>query len=191
MFNIVLFGPPGSGKGTQSNRIVERYQFLHISTGDIFRHEMNAKTTLGLKAKSYMEQGELVPDELVVDLVLKFLDKHNNEKGFIFDGFPRTIRQAEILRTELFERGQTIKLMIDLKVPEAELLERMRQRGIKSGRADDQKEDVLQNRLNIYRESTEPVIDFYTNHHKHYEIDGVGTIDEVFNRISSVIEQFI
>jgi|SRR6056297_121024 len=191
MFNLVLFGPPGSGKGTQSDRISERYNLRHISTGDIFRKEMDEETPLGLRAKKYVEKGDLVPDELVVDLVMKFLDQHNDEKGFIFDGFPRTIRQAEILRSELFERGETIKLMIDLKVPEAELLERMRKRGLESGRADDQNEDVLQNRLQTYRESTEPVITFYTRHHKHYDIDGVGTVDEVFNRISCVIEQFI
>lgn len=191
MFNLVLFGPPGSGKGTQSDRIVERYKLRHISTGDILRKEMADETSMGKKAKSYVENGDLVPDELVVDLVMKFLDEHNNEKGFIFDGFPRTIRQAEILRTELFERGETIKLMIDLVVPEAELLDRMRKRGAKSGRSDDLNEDVLRNRLKVYRESTEPVISFYTQHHKHYEIDGVGSIDEVFNRISSVIEQFI
>lgn len=191
MFNLVLFGPPGSGKGTQSDLICQRYQLRHISTGDIFRKEMANETHLGLKAKSYVEKGALVPDELVVDLVMKFLDKHQVEKGFIFDGFPRTIRQAEILRSSLFERGQTIKVMIDLKVPEPELLERMRKRGIESGRADDQDEDVLRNRLKVYRESTEPVIKFYTNHHKHYEIDGVGEIQEVFNRIAGVIEQFI
>lgn len=190
MFNLVLFGPPGSGKGTQSDLISEHYKLKHISTGDIFRNEMKSGTALGKKAKSYVEKGELVPDELVVDLVMKFLDAHPDENGFIFDGFPRTIRQAEILRSALFERGQTIKLMLDLKVPESELLERMRKRGQASGREDDQNEDVLKNRLNIYRESTEPVITFYTKHHKHYIIDGVGKVNEIFNRISSVIEQF-
>lgn len=191
MFNLILFGPPGSGKGTQSNKIVERYKLRHISTGDIFRKEISDKTTLGLKAEEFVKNGQLVPDELVVDIVMSFLDQNQHEKGFIFDGFPRTIRQAEILRHELFERGQTIKLMLDLKVPEAELLERMRKRGLTSGRTDDKDENVLKTRLDVYRESTEPVIDFYKKHHKHFEIDGVGEIDEIFSRISSVVELFI
>jgi len=143
MFNIVFFVPPGSVKGTQSDRIVQQYSLKHRSTGDIFRKEISKETSLGKKAKSHVEKGNLVPDELVIDLVMKFLDRHHDEIGFIFDGFSRTIRQAEILRTELFEHGQTIKLMLDLKVPEAELLKRMRKRGEKSGRPDDQNEDIL------------------------------------------------
>jgi adenylate kinase len=152
---------------------------------------MSKKTELGVKAASFVENGKLAPDNLVVEIVMRFLDEHPNEKGFIFDGFPRTISQAEILRTELFERGQTIKLMLNLQVPKAELIERMRKRGKKSGRRDDQNEDILQNRLDVYENSTKPVIEFYSKHHKHYEIDGVGDINEISCRISSVIEQFI
>lgn len=191
MFNLVLFGPPGSGKGTQSNKIAERYKLRHISTGDIFRKEISDKTTLGAQAEKFVKNGQLVPDELVVDIVMNFLDRNQDERGFIFDGFPRTIRQAEKLRHELFERRLTIKLMIDLKVPEDELMVRMKKRGLTSGRTDDKDENVLKTRLHIYRESTEPVIDFYKKHHKHYEIDGVGEIDEIFSRISSVVELFI
>lgn len=191
MYNIVLFGPPGSGKGTQSEIIKNKYQFTHISTGEIFRTEMADNTELGLLAKDYVKKGELVPDELVVKLVMKFLSQHTTSKGFIFDGFPRTIKQAEILRKHLFETGHTIKVMIYLNVPHDELVKRMIKRGELTNRPDDLDEEIIENRLKVYKEITEPVIDFYERHHKHYVVDGTGSINEIANRIASIIEQFL
>ena len=191
MYNLVLFGPPGSGKGTQSEIIKNKYLFTHISTGDIFRTEMSDNTELGILAKEYVKKGELVPDELVVKLVMKFIAQHTTSKGFIFDGFPRTIKQAEILRKFLFESGNAIKVMINLNVPADELIKRMINRGKLTNRPDDLDEKIIRNRLKVYKQNTEPVIDFYKQHHKHYVVDGLGDISEIASRIATIIEQFI
>ena len=174
MLNIVIFGAPGSGKGTQSERIVEKYGINHISTGDVLRAEIKNGTELGKTAKGYIDQGQLIPDELMIDILASVFDSFKDSKGVIFDGFPRTIAQAEALKKMLAERGQDVSVMVDLDVPEEELMVRLIKRGKDSGRADDN-EETIKKRLHVYHSQTAPLIDWYKNEKKYQHINGLGT----------------
>ncbi len=190
MLNLVIFGPPGSGKGTQSQKLIDRYQLVHMSTGDILRAEMAAGTELGNKAKEYMEKGELVPDEDVIAMVARKVDQEKEPEGFIFDGFPRTCAQARSLRHMLTDRDTRIDLVISLVVPDEELVKRLLKRGEEAGRADDEI-GVIRNRIEVYNNMTTPVIDFYRKMHKYVPIDGLGSIDEIFERIVAKIDRYL
>jgi len=190
MLNLVIFGPPGSGKGTQSEKLIKRYGLVHMSTGDILRSEMAAQTDLGKKAQAYVEKGELVPDADVIEMVARKIDQTKNPKGFIFDGFPRTTAQARSLRNMLTERDTRIDLVISLEVPEEELVKRLLKRGQEAGRRDDEI-GVIRNRIEVYKQMTTPVIDFYKKMRKYVPVEGVGTIDEIFERIVNKIEHYL
>ena len=179
MLNIVIFGAPGSGKGTQSERIVEKYGINHISTGDVLRAEIKNGTELGKTAKGYIDQGQLIPDELMIDILASVFDSFEDSKGVIFDGFPRTIAQAEALKKMLAERGQDVSVMLDLDVPEDELMVRLIKRGKDSGRADDN-EETIKKRLHVYHSQTAPLIDWYKNEKKYQHINGLGTMEGIF-----------
>ena len=187
MLNIVIFGAPGSGKGTQSERIVNKYGLNHISTGDVLRNEIKNGTELGKTAKGYIDQGQLIPDSLMIDILAHVFDSFEDSKGVIFDGFPRTIPQAEALKTMLDERGQKISTMLELEVPEVELMERLIKRGQESGRADDN-EETIKKRLHVYHSQTAPLIDWYKNEKLHAHIEGVGSMDDIFNSIAKVVD---
>lgn len=190
MLNIVIFGAPGSGKGTQSERIVERYGIHHISTGDVLRAEIKRGTELGQTAKGYIDQGQLLPDELIINILASVLDSFEESKGVIFDGFPRTIPQAEALRQMLADRGQEVSVMIDLDVPEDELMTRLIKRGQESGRADDN-EETIRKRLTVYHSQTAPLIDWYKQDGKYQHIKGLGAMDDIFADIVKVINEKI
>ncbi|MDR1679459.1 MAG: adenylate kinase [Prevotellaceae bacterium] len=185
---LVLFGPPGSGKGTQSENIIAKYGYGHISTGDVLRAEMKNETELGKIAKDYIEKGQLVPDSLIIDMLAKTLDNFTDAKGIIFDGFPRTTAQAVALKKMLAARGGDVTVMLNLIVEEQELIARLLKRGETSGRSDDNLE-TIQKRLDTYNSQTAPVIDFYKAEGKLANIKGVGTIDDIFERISIEIEK--
>ncbi len=187
MLNIVIFGAPGSGKGTQSERIVEKYGIGHISTGDVLRAEIKAGTELGREAQKLIDNGQLIPDALMVDILAAKLDTLSDSKGVIFDGFPRTIAQAEALKVMLAERGQEVTAMIELDVPEDELMTRLLLRGQESGRADDN-EETIKKRLVVYREQTSPLKDWYKNEGKHCYINGSGSLDRIFADIVAAID---
>ena len=187
MLNIVIFGAPGSGKGTQSEKIVEKYGINHISTGDVLRAEIKNGTELGKTAKGYIDQGQLIPDSLMVDILAAKFDSFKDSKGVIFDGFPRTIPQAEALKQMLKERGQEVSVMLDLEVPEDELMSRLLLRGQKSGRADDN-EETIKKRLVVYHSQTQPLIEWYKKEGVHHHIDGLGELDRIFADICKVID---
>ncbi len=186
--NIVIFGAPGSGKGTQSERIVEKYGINHISTGDVLRAEIKNGTELGKTAKGYIDQGQLIPDELMIDILASVFDSFEDSKGVIFDGFPRTIAQAEALKKMLAERGQDVTVMVDLEVPEDELMTRLIKRGKDSGRADDN-EETIKKRLHVYHSQTAPLIDWYKNEKKYQHINGLGTMDGIFADICEAVDK--
>ena len=188
MLNIVIFGAPGSGKGTQSERIVEKYGINHISTGDVLRAEIKNGTELGKTAKGYIDQGQLIPDELMIDILASVFDSFKDSKGVIFDGFPRTIAQAEALKKMLAERGQDVSVMLDLEVPEDELMVRLIKRGKDSGRADDN-EETIKKRLHVYHSQTSPLIDWYKNEKKYQHINGLGTMDGIFAEICEAVDK--
>lgn len=188
MLNIVIFGAPGSGKGTQSERIVEKYGINHISTGDVLRAEIKNGTELGKTAKGYIDQGQLIPDELMIDILASVFDSFEDSKGVIFDGFPRTIAQAEALKKMLAERGQDVSVMLDLEVPEDELMVRLIKRGKDSGRADDN-EETIKKRLHVYHSQTSPLIDWYKNEKKYQHINGLGTMDGIFADICEAVDK--
>ena len=188
MLNIVIFGAPGSGKGTQSERIVEKYGINHISTGDVLRAEIKNGTELGKTAKGYIDQGQLIPDELMIDILASVFDSFKDSKGVIFDGFPRTIAQAEALKKMLAERGQDVSVMLDLEVPEEELMVRLIKRGKDSGRADDN-EETIKKRLHVYHSQTSPLIDWYKNEKKYQHINGLGTMDGIFADICESVDK--
>ena len=188
MLNIVIFGAPGSGKGTQSERIVEKYGINHISTGDVLRAEIKNGTELGKTAKGYIDQGQLIPDELMIDILASEFDSFKDSKGVIFDGFPRTIAQAEALKKMLAERGQDVSVMLDLEVPEDELMVRLIKRGKDSGRADDN-EETIKKRLHVYHSQTAPLIDWYKNEKKYQHINGLGTMEGIFAEICEAIDK--
>ena len=188
MLNIVLFGPPGAGKGTQSNLLIEKYNLIHLSTGDILRGEIAAGTVLGLKAKSIMDRGDLVSDEIVTGMISSKLDNHPSANGFIFDGFPRTTAQATALDILLNQKGTSIAAMLSLKVTDKELIKRLLSRGKNSGRADDQNEEIIGNRINEYNNKTAPLKAFYSAQNKLFEIEGTGSIGEIANKLNAVID---
>jgi adenylate kinase len=189
MLNLVLFGPPGSGKGTQSAKLIEKYKLVHLSTGDILRGEIAAQTPLGLEAKKKMDKGELVPDEVVIGMIGNKLDKNTDAKGFIFDGFPRTTAQAEALDNLLKGKGTSITVMLALEVEKQELVNRLLNRGKDSGRADDQDISVIENRIAVYNRETAVVANYYKAQGKFKSIFGMGQIDDIFNRLCEAIDK--
>lgn len=188
MLNIVLFGPPGAGKGTQSEKLIAKYQLVHLSTGDILRSEIAAGTQLGLEAQMLMNAGVLVPDEVVIGMISSKLDKNPGSKGFIFDGFPRTEAQAEALDRLLFEKHTSITMMLALEVSDSELTKRLLMRGIESGRPDDQNEGVIRNRIQEYNNKTAPLKAYYTNQGKYRSVNGIGTVEQIFSNLCAVID---
>lgn len=186
MLNVVIFGAPGSGKGTQSELIIKEFGLNHISTGDVLRAEIKEGTELGKIANDYITKGQLVPDELIIDMLAKVLDSKEGSKGVIFDGFPRTIPQAEALKKMLNKRGTDVTLMINLHVEEDELINRLLERGKKSGRSDDNI-DTIKSRLDVYHLQTAPLAEYYIKEGKHHAIKGIGTIEEIFERVKEKI----
>ena len=189
MINIVIFGAPGSGKGTQSDKLIEHYHLFHISTGDVLRDHMRRGTELGMVAKEYIDQGQLVPDDLIIDLLAQVRDenKENTTQGVIFDGYPRTIPQAEALEGMLAERGTQVDAVVGLEVPDEELIKRIVLRGEQSGRADDN-EDTARKRIEVYYEQTSPLKAYYQEQGKYLAINGMGTIDGIFELIQHELD---
>ena len=188
MKNIVIFGAPGSGKGTQSDLLIEHYGLGHISTGDVLREEIKKGTELGKTAQSFIDKGNLIPDELMISILAKVYDGYGRgHKGVIFDGFPRTIPQAEALKTMLDERGDKVAAMLELDVPEDELMQRLIKRGKASGRADDN-EETIRKRLTVYHSQTQPLIAWYKREGLHHHINGLGELDRIFSDIRKVID---
>ncbi len=190
MLNIVLFGPPGAGKGTQSQRLIDTYHLIHLSTGDLLRSEIAAGTELGLRAKELMDQGMLVPDEVVIGMIDTKLKENKNAAGFIFDGFPRTVPQAESLDVLLEQNNTSISGMIALEVNEEELTKRLLLRGQTSGRPDDQNEELVRKRVQEYNTKTAPVAGYYAQQGKYSPINGIGEIDEIFAQICEIIDSY-
>lgn len=188
MLNLVLFGPPGAGKGTQSEKLIARYQLVHLSTGDILRSEIANGTALGLEAKQLMDQGILVPDEVVIGMIASKLDANKAARGFIFDGFPRTTAQAESLDRLLDSRNTSISTMLALEVDDDELLKRLLLRGKDSGRADDQNPDIIEKRIMEYNAKTMPVADYYRAAGKFQSINGIGSVEDIFNQLCKAID---
>jgi adenylate kinase len=186
MLNIVLFGPPGSGKGTQSEKVIKKYGLVHISTGDLLRDEVAAQTDLGSQAKEIMDKGELVSDKIVIGMIRKKLDEHQGGPGFIFDGFPRTVNQARELRKALTDYDERVGVMISLEVPREELVKRLLNRGKETGRTDDNLE-TINNRIDVYDRQTIPVTYYYDKMHKHAPVEGTGSVDKIFKLIVEVI----
>jgi adenylate kinase len=188
MLNIILFGPPGSGKGTQAKMLVEHYHLQHISTGDLFRNEMQKETALGLEAKAYMARGELVPDSVTIGMLKNAVDANPEAGGFILDGFPRTIPQAEALDRLFLERGHDIAGLVALTVSEEEIIQRILLRGKTSGRPDDNDSTVIRNRIQVYEEETARVYDYYAAVGKSHRVNGLGSVEEIFERLCAVID---
>ena len=191
MFNLILFGPPGSGKGTQSDKLIEKYGLIHLSTGNLLRQEIKDKTPLGLEAKSFIDKGQLVPDEVVIGMVDSYFDMHKGAKGFLFDGYPRTVAQAEALDKLLELKKTGIATVLFLNVDEEELIKRLVNRGKTSGRSDDMDENVQRKRQEVYRNETLPVAGFYKKQNKVVTIKGMGIVDEIFLSLSEVIDKKI
>ncbi len=188
MLNLILFGPPGSGKGTQAAKLEKTYGFFHISTGDMFRSEIKKGTDLGLKAQGFMSRGELVPDEVTTGMLRNKMIEHQEAKGFIFDGFPRTEPQADALDQLLAGMDQQIDGLILLDVPEEEVVKRILKRGIDSKRSDDNDEDVIRNRFQVYQAKTAPIFNYYDKRGKAFKISGLGSIDEIFSCLCEAID---
>ncbi|MGB0242701.1 MAG: adenylate kinase [Bacteroidia bacterium] len=191
MLNLILFGPPGAGKGTQSEQLIDAYNLKHISTGDLLRAERKAGTELGIKANEYIAKGELVPDEVVVGMVRNFMKEHSSSKGFIFDGFPRTTPQAEALDNLLSEFGAKIDIVLGLEVIEDELVKRLLLRGETSGRADDQSEETIRNRFKEYQTKTLPLMDYYTKKNSYVGVNGMGEIDHIQSSLREEINKVL
>ncbi len=191
MFNLILFGPPGSGKGTQSEKLITRYGLKHLSTGDLLRSEINRQTPLGLEAKSFMDKGQLVPDEVVIGMISSALDENPQAKGFLFDGFPRTSAQAEALDKLLALKKEAIAIMLALDVSEDELIKRLVKRGETSGRTDDTNEQIIRARITEYRTKTAVVADYYKQFDKVVMVKGEGTIDNIYDGLCKEIDSRI
>lgn len=187
MINLVLFGPPGAGKGTQSEKLVKEFDLAHLSTGDVFRYHIKNKTELGELAKSYIDKGELVPDEVTINLLKAEIEKTPAAKGYIFDGFPRTVPQAIALDNMLAEKNNSVTMMISLVVAEEELVKRLLARGQDSGRTDDTDESIIRNRIRVYNEQTAIAADFYKKQNKYFEIKGKGVIEDIYQEICQLI----
>lgn len=188
MLNLILFGPPGSGKGTQAIKLIEKYNLLHISTGDLFRAEISNGTALGLEAKSYIDKGALVPDSVTVNMLKSKMEQHPDVNGVIFDGFPRTIPQAEALDEMLKSKGTEVRLLLSLKVEDSEIIARISKRGATSGRSDDTDPEIIQTRINTYKSQTTPVADYYAGFGKTKEVVGVGSVEEIFENLCAEID---
>jgi adenylate kinase len=191
MINLILFGPPGSGKGTQALKLVNSYHVVHISTGDLFRAEMGENTPLGLKAREYIAKGELVPDEVTIGMLRNKVEAHPEARGFIFDGFPRTIPQARALDALLDEKGEAVSALIALRVDDEEIVARIKQRGAASARTDDTDEGIIRNRIAVYKNETTPVYDYYAEQGKSHLVDGVGEIDAIFERLCEIVDAVV
>lgn len=189
MFNLILFGPPGSGKGTQSEKLIEKYGLIHLSTGDLLRKERKLKTPLGIEAQQFIDKGQLVPDEVVIGMISSALDENPEARGFLFDGFPRTVAQAEALDKLLALKKSEIALVLFLEVDGEELIKRLIHRGKTSGRSDDADESIQRKRQEVYRNETLPVAGHYSKMKKVVQVDGMGEIDEVFARLSAQIDK--
>jgi len=187
--NLILFGPPGSGKGTQAKKLAAKYNLIHISTGDLFRYEMKNDTPLGLEAKSYIAKGDLVPDSVTIGMLTNKVDANLDAKGFIFDGFPRNVFQSEALDNLLSKRSIGVNKLISLDVSEDEIVKRILERGKSSGRADDLDESIIRNRISVYHSETKPVYDFYDTQSKSVTVSGMGDIDEIFARLCDQVDQ--
>jgi adenylate kinase len=190
MLNLVLFGPPGAGKGTQSKKLIDKYGLIHLSTGDLLRGEITQGTELGLEAKKLMDEGKLVPDEVVIGMISNKLDANKDAKGFIFDGFPRTVAQAEALDALLESKSSTISGMVALEVGDDELERRLLLRGQESGRPDDANPEIIRKRIQEYNNKTAPVAGYYQVQNKYTAVDGIGSIDEIFDAINAVIAKY-
>jgi len=188
MFNLILFGPPGSGKGTQSEKLIEKYGWIHLSTGDLLRREIDNATQLGLEAKSFMDKGQLVPDEVVIGMINSALDANPAAKGFLFDGFPRTVAQAEALDALLAGKSSEITLVLALQVGQEELVSRLLNRGKTSSRSDDRDENIIRKRLMEYENKTSMVADYYAQFDKVAKVKGEGSIDDIFQSLCDQIE---
>ena len=189
MLNIVLFGPPGAGKGTQSQKLIAQYNLVHLSTGDLLRAQIAEGTELGLKAKKLMDEGDLVPDEVVIGMIGNALSKNQQAAGFIFDGFPRTVAQAESLDSLLAEHNTKVACMIALEVGEEELVKRLLERGKTSGRVDDQNEDKIRRRVTVYNTETAQVAGYYAGQQKFHALNGIGEIEAIYAQICTLIDQ--
>ena len=191
MFNLVLFGPPGAGKGTQAEKLIQKYGFNHISTGEVIREQIRKGTELGLSVQSYIEKGQLAPDELVINIIADYVASHKDAKGNIFDGFPRTTVQAEDFDKIMNGNGTPVSVMLSLEVPDEELVKRLLLRGKESGRADDSNEGVIRNRIDVYKAQTAVVADYYKPQGKFRAVNGLGSIDEIFDRLCAEIDSLL
>ncbi|MFA5328417.1 MAG: adenylate kinase [Prolixibacteraceae bacterium] len=189
MLNLVLFGPPGAGKGTQADFLIEKFKLIHLSTGDMLRNQIAAKTLLGIEAKSYMDKGFLVPDSIVIGMIRSILQENKDAKGYIFDGFPRTVKQAIALDELLNENKSPVSGMLCLEVETEELIKRLLLRGETSGRPDDQDVAIIQNRIRIYIEKTVPIKDYYQAQNKCHKIEGMGTVEEIAQRLINTVAE--
>lgn len=189
MLNLVIFGPPGAGKGTQATNLAKAYQLIHLSTGEILRDEIAEGTETGLIAKEIIDRGELVPDDLVIELIRHKLDNNPLAKGFLFDGFPRTLPQAEALDNLLVHYGRSVSAMLSLEVEKEQLLSRLINRGNSSGRSDDANRSVIENRIEVYNQKTAPLINYYNKVGKYERINGIGTVQEITDRLKAIIEK--
>jgi adenylate kinase len=190
MINLILFGPPGSGKGTQAAKLVKKYKLLHISTGDLFRYNLKNDTPLGQEAKVYIDRGDLVPDSVTIKMLREKVEENPDVKGYIFDGFPRTIPQAAALDQLLSEKDQEVSALLALDVDDEEIVKRLLERGKTSGRKDDANEEVIRNRIAVYKKETSPVFDYYEKTDKSLKINGLGTIYAIFRRLCKVLNKF-
>ena len=188
MLNLILFGPPGAGKGTQSESLIKKYDLVHFSTGDILRGEIKKQSELGLEAKKFIDKGELVPDSVVIGMISVKIDENKDAKGFIFDGFPRTTPQAEALDKLLKEKGTEISAMLALEVDKDELVRRLLHRGKDSGRTDDQDISIIENRIKVYHNETAPLAEYYALQSKFYGVEGVGSVEEIFERLTTAVD---
>jgi len=191
MLNLILFGPPGAGKGTQAEFLIDSYQLIHLSTGDLLRSEIAGKTLLGLEAKAFMDKGELVPDAVVIGMIKSKLESNKSANGFIFDGFPRTVEQAKALEELLDENQTPVSGMLSLEVERQELVNRLLGRGMVSGRSDDQDQSVIENRINVYNDKTAPLIAYFQARGKHFGINGMGTIPEIAERLKNTVDNLL